>query len=104
MARFDIYANPDRSEHRHTPFVLDIQSNHIAGLETRVVVPLRDARHFPPALDGVQPVFDVQGRSVVLDTPTMATFPRQWLRKPVTSLGAERAAVQDALDILFGAY
>ena len=44
MARFDVYTNPDKSEHLHTPFVLDVQNDHIDAVETRIVIPLRDAQ------------------------------------------------------------
>ncbi|MGJ7522342.1 CcdB family protein [Variovorax sp. LT1P1] len=104
MARFDVYANPDKSEHRHTPFVLDVQNDHIDGVETRIVIPLRDARVHGRCLERVHPAFRINQRDVVLDTPTMATFPRDWLRSPVSSLKAQQQAVQDALDAVFGAY
>lgn len=104
MARFDVYANPDKSEHRHTPFVLDVQNDHIDAVETRIVIPLRDAQVHGTRLDRIHPLFRIQERDVVLDTPTMATFPRGWLRQPVASLRNEQSQVQDALDTLFGAY
>lgn len=104
MARFDVYANPEKSEHRHTPFVLDVQNDHLDGVETRIVVPLRDARVHGTRLERVHPAFRVNEREVVLDTPTMATFPREWLRSPVASLKPQRQEVQDALDAVFGAY
>lgn len=64
MARFDVYANP--GEHaRTTPYLLDVQSDLLDGLESRVVVPLRDLAHFAdvklPEL--LMPVFEIQGAS-----------------------------------------
>ena len=104
MARYDVYANPDKTEHRHTPYVLDMQNDHIDAVETRIVIPLRDARVHGARLDRIHPLFRIQERDVVLDTPTMATFPRGWLHQPVASLRSEQSLVQDALDALFGAY
>ena len=104
MARFDVYANPEKSEHRHTPFVLDVQNDHLDGVETRIVIPLRDARMHGARLERVHPAFRINEREVVLDTPTMATFPREWLRSPVASLKAQQQEIQDALDAVFGAY
>ncbi len=104
MARFDVYSNPDKSEHQHTPFVLDVQNDHLSGVETRIVIPLRDAQAHGSRLERVHPAFSIKGRDVVLDTPTMATFPRGWLHTPVASLAPQRATVQDALDTLFGSY
>ena len=104
MARFDVYANPEKSEHRHTPFVLDVQNDHLDGVETRIVIPLRDARAHGARLERVHPAFTINQREVVLDTPTMATFPREWLRSPVATLKAQQQDVHDALDAVFGAY
>ena len=104
MARFDVYANPEKSEHGHTPFVLDVQNDHLNGVETRIVIPLRDSQVHGARLERVHPAFTIAGRDVVLDTPTMATFPRSWLHTPVSSLRAQRATIQDALDALFDAY
>ncbi len=104
MARLDVYPNPDKSEHWHTPFVLDIQNDHLRGVETRVVIPLRDAKVHGAAIERIQPTFTIEDRLVVLDTPTLATFPLGWLRNPVANLRPQQAAVQDALDALFGSY
>ena len=41
MARFDVFANPDASERRHTPYLIDVQNEFIDALTTRVVIPLR---------------------------------------------------------------
>jgi toxin CcdB len=29
MARFDVYANPEASERKHTPYLLDVQNDYI---------------------------------------------------------------------------
>jgi len=46
MARFDVYANPG-SHAATTPYLLDVQSNLLDGLDTRMVIPLRSLDHFP---------------------------------------------------------
>ena len=48
MARFDVYANPEASERKLTPYFMDLQNNHINHLATRVVVPLRREAAFGP--------------------------------------------------------
>lgn len=37
MARFDVYANPDLVERKLIPYFLDVQSDHVKGLLTRVM-------------------------------------------------------------------
>ena len=104
MARFDVYANPEATERKHTPYFVDVQNNHIDHLATRVVVPLRREMAFGPRARNLNPVFSVGADQVVMDTPALGAVPCSELRKPVANLGAEREHVLEALDTLFGAY
>ena len=104
MARFDVYQHPDVAARRTTPFLLDVQNNHIHGLATRVVVPFRPASLVPQPLRDLNPVFEVAGKKLVLDTPALAAFPAAELKKAVTNLASESSAIGAALDVLFGAY
>lgn len=40
MARFDVYVNPDAAGRTLIPYLLDVQNDHVRGLQTRVMVPL----------------------------------------------------------------
>lgn len=104
MARFDVYANPDRAERALIPFLLDIQNDHIKGIQTRVVVPLWLAEHLPLQLETINPVFDVAGLAVVMDTPSLGAAPVATLGRAVSDLSAQQLAIQNAIDMLFGAY
>ena len=104
MSRYDVYANPDASERRHTPYLLDIQNDYIDALSTRVVIPLRHVQSFGPQARNLNPTFVVKSDSVVLDAAAIGAIPLSELRKPIANLKHEREAVQEALDTLFGAY
>lgn len=104
MARFDVYANPEASERRLTPYFMDVQNNHIDDLATRAVVPLRRETAFGPRARNLNPLLSVGGDNVVMDTAALGAVPVSELRKPVAHLGTHRAEVQEALDTLFGAY
>ena len=104
MARFDVFNNPDASERAHTPYFLDVQNDHIDGLESRVVVPLRAAQAFGPRARDLNPELEVAGTLLVLDCAALGAVPLNALRRPVTQLGAGRDQVQAALDTLFGSY
>ena len=104
MARYDVYANPEASERKHTPYLLDVQNDYIDTLTTRVVVPLRTEAAFGPRARNLNPIFVVASSKVVLDSAALGAIPFSELRKPVASLRDERPAVQEALDSLFGAY
>ena len=102
MARFDVYANPEVAERRQTPYFLDVQNDFIHAVSTRVVVPLRRESVFGPRARNLNPMVTISGENLVLDTAAIGAVPAQELRKMVAHLAGERAAVQDALDTLFG--
>ena len=101
MAQFDIFRNADPVSKRALPFLLDVQSDLLVSLATRVVVPL--SAHGGDALPTMQrlmPVFEVEGRKVVLATPQIAGVPRSALGARVASLAGRRHEVIAALDVL----
>ena len=104
MARLDVYANPVASERRHTPYFVEVQNDYIAGLNTRVVVPLRREAVFGPRARDLHPLLQVGEDAVVLDTAAIAAVPLSALRKQVGNLRGSLAEIQTALDALFGAY
>ena len=104
MARFDAYANPDPDERGHTPYLLDVQNEHISSLQSRVVIPLRSEAAFGPRARDLNPLLDVAGQAVVLDTAALAAVPLALLRPPALPLTSGRAELLAALDTLFGGY
>jgi toxin CcdB len=104
VARFDVYANPDKQESRLIPFYLDVQSDHVKGLQTRVVVPLWKSELLADRSENLHPEFDLAGQRVVMDTPAIGAVPATVFKRPVANLGAQQLIVQDALDTLFGSY
>lgn len=104
MARFDVYANPDVKERKWAPFFLDVQSDHIKGFETRVVIPLWKSDMLPIRAENLNPEFEVAGQRVVMDTPSLGAVPSTALRRPVENLSAHQLTIQDAMDTLFGSY
>jgi toxin CcdB len=105
MARFDVYANTGPHA-THTPYLLDVQSDWLQGLDTRVVVPLRKTAHFPNVKlpDQLCPVFTVAGEECLLETPKLAAVPLRLLKTPVASLVTDQARIVAALDFLFQGY
>lgn len=104
MARFDVYANPDSAERKLIPFYLDVQSNFVNGMNTRVVVPLWKSGLLQAPLETLNPEFDISGQRVTMDTPSIGAAPANALRRPVDQLSSHQVAIQNALDMLFGSY
>ena len=103
MARYDVFANPVAAERKRIPYFLDVQNDYIDSLSTRVVVPLWHESAFGLRARNLNPCFAVAANSLVLDTAALAAVPGSELRRAVASLSHERAAIQEALDTLFGA-
>lgn len=104
MARFDVYPYPDAVLRKKTPYLLDVQNSRIDRIATRVVIPLRLAEDFALRMRDLNPVFEVGGKAVVLDTAALAAVPLAELKKPMANLGGQSSAIVAALDVLFGAY
>jgi toxin CcdB len=104
MARFDVYANPDSADRAFVPFMLDLQSNYLEGLETRVVVPLIAGNRMSRRARNLNPEFQVAGKPVVMDTASIGAVPIGELRRPVANLADRQLEIQDALDALFAGF
>lgn len=102
MARFEVYPNPGPHADT-TPYLLDVQIGLLDGLDSRVVIPLRRLDRFAEVKlpDRLTPVFNIQGRDCLLETPKLGAVPRRILQSPVMSLAAEQPRITAALDFLF---
>ena len=96
MPRYSVYRNPERDG-----YLLDLQADINSHFSTRVVAPLFLLDEIPVFAKGLNPVFEVEGRSVVMVPQGMAAIPVQMLKQPVMSLDDRRAEIVAALDLLF---
>lgn len=101
MAQFDVYRNVNPASRTRIPYLLDVQSDLLDPLATRVVVPLCK----PEVLKGrlaerLNPVFEVEGRKVAMLTPELAGVSRKMLGDKIDNLSGERMAIIAALDLL----
>jgi toxin CcdB len=105
MARFDVYANPG-SHAGTTPYLLDVQSDLLNSLDTKMVIPLRSLKHFPKVKLPTQltPIFTIEGEDYLLETPKMGAIPRRVLKSSVTSLAQAQDQITAAMDFLFHGY
>lgn len=99
MAQWDVYANPSPRARAELPFLVDIQSDLLAALTTRLVVPCAPAETaaggLPPRMS---PAFEIDGRAVVLLPQEAGPVPASALRCQVGSLREQSHRIVDALD------
>lgn len=105
MARFDVYPNPGAHANT-TPYLLDVQSNLLDGLDSRMVIPLRSLEHFAKVKLPTQltPVIHINGKDYLLETPKMGAVPNRILKGSVASLSDQQDPITGALDFLFQGY
>ena len=96
MARFDVYENADA-----IGFLVDVQSDFLEGVHTRVVVPLIPLDRSPPIGAKLNPIFDIGETPHTLQPLMIAAVPRQALKSRVTTIASESDRVTTALDMLF---
>jgi toxin CcdB len=100
VAQFDVYRNPTDTTHDDFPYVLDVQSNLLAHVNVRVVVPLVRADVADPPLSGLNPRFLVEDCAVVMATTLIGGLPVRDLRDLVASLDRHRRDIVGAIDML----
>lgn len=99
MAQYDVHEHPGERVRRDYPFVIELQSNLLASLDTCVIAPLRRIERVTP-IRRLNPEFEVSGIKVVLVPTEIVGIRRGLLGRPVASLASEHYAITAALDLM----
>ncbi len=105
MARFTVYRNKIPASKTVFPYLVDVQSDLLGTMETRVVIPLTKA----PALtkrpvSQLTPAIQFQDEFYVLMTPHLAGIACRELGPPVGTVEGWRDTVISAVDFLLSGY
>lgn len=95
MARFDLYRRPDGPG-----YLVDVQSDHLYALPTRMVVPLLQPGPDLPAIRDLNPMLHVGEELLALMPQYMAALARQELGRPIGNLLDQADDISRALNIL----
>ena len=99
MAQFDVFRNPHG---KRFPLLLDVQSELLSRLATRVVVPMaRRKRSAAAQIGRLNPTASVEGVEYVAVFQEMAAVPASALGERVGSLARQRDELIAAVDLLF---
>ena len=99
MNRYDVYASKFSSD-----YLLDVQTDLLAGLNTRVVVPLIKLSDAPKLAKYLNPRFDVAGEEVAMMTQFIAAIPESELDKRIDNLGQFHQEISSALNMIFSGF
>jgi toxin CcdB len=95
MARFDVFTLVGGEG-----FLLDVQSDLLDQLASRVVVPLLPVESTPAPVRRLNPVFEIGGRKYLMATQLLSAVPMKDLAKHHRSLSEHEDQILGALDML----
>jgi toxin CcdB len=100
MAQFDVYENPNPTSSKSTPFLLDVQTDLLDNLATRVVVPLVAPAAMPKPGRHLNPAFRIGKTMFLMSTAEIAGVSVKSLGRKVCSIKEYRNEIVAALDFL----
>lgn len=99
MAQWDVYPNPSAQSRSDIPYLVDLQSDLLASLGSRLVAPLARSR---VPVDGLPrrlcPRFTIEGETLMLMPQEAGPVGARRLKDPVLSLRHRAHEITDALD------
>lgn len=101
MAQFDVYENTNPETKKIIPYLLDVQTDLLENLTTRVVVPLITSSAMGKAAKHLNPQFKIKRTAVIMSTAELAGVPVNILGDKICSLKEQRSEIITALDFLF---
>ncbi len=96
MARYDYYRDMDGNG-----YLLDVQSDLLEGLNTRVVIPLMPPEKAPIAARRLNPTFMIDGKDHIMVTQFMSALKGSELPTAEGNLSRQHDTIVAALDMLF---
>jgi toxin CcdB len=101
MAQFIVYRNKNARTKTIFPLLVDVQSDLLEDLQTRVVIPLSKAAALTKKpMSVLMPTLPFDGDAYVLTTPELAGVARADLGPPAGSLAERRDTILAAMDFL----
>lgn len=98
--QFDVHRNTG-ADSKHVPYLVDVQSDLLSGVPTRIVVPLVRATVYGKAETRLCPLFEIEGVKVIMLTTDLAGVLPAILGPKIGSLADRRDEIRDALDFAF---
>jgi len=101
MEQFTLYRNENKNSKKAYPYFVDVQSDLLEELNSRIVIPLSSQK----ILNNINakklcPIIRIDDDSFVLLTHQMTSVPRTTLKKKVSTLEQYRYDILRAIDLL----
>lgn len=96
MARFRVHRVGSAAD-----LAIDLQSNLLDGLHSRVMAPLVPVADVPRLVHRLNPRFDINGESFVMMTEFLSTVPAKEIGPAIADLSHRADDITAATDFLF---
>jgi len=101
MAQYDVYANSEGPTRNLIPYFVDIQSDFLSDLETRIVMPLVPLGRHETPIRRLHPVVEIRGKAYLVVSQEMAAVPKQALTgQPVANIADKNYEITAAVAFL----
>ena len=101
MAQFTAHRNANPATKTAIPYLLNVQSDLIEDLGTRIVVPLYPAATMKgKTLRTLTPIVEIDGKPYAMMTPQLAGVPKKLLGAAAADLSSRRDEIIAAIDLL----
>ena len=104
MAQFDVHRNLNPASKSVAPFIVDLQSDLVSHLPTRLVAPLKQQRTIGGRIEILMPEVDLQGKKFIVSLPEMAGVPLTFVGPAVGSLSRHRDQFVAGIDLLIAGF
>lgn len=102
--QFDIYINKNKTTNKEFPYLLDIQSDTLKKLATRIVVPLTPSSMVKFPVKTLHLSVEIKGKKYIALFDELASYPAAELAKPIQNIAEHRAEIFEAMDLIIQGY
>jgi len=95
MAQYDVFSGENGA------LWLDVQSDLISDLNTRIIVPLLPEQTAPIPAERLNPTFKIDGKTYICTPQFLSAVPLNQLGTPIQNLSSEGDKITAALDMVF---
>jgi toxin CcdB len=96
LAQYDVYQNRNGAG-----YLIDVQSDLLDQLQTRVVIPLLPADDYPKPMQRLNPIVTINGVDHVLAAHFLAAITVSELGDLIQNLSNQHDAIRTSLDMVF---
>ena len=102
MAQFDILKNLNKASKADVPYIMDIQSNSVSIIGTRIVVPLRYTKNnLDKLISKIHVSIEVDNKEYIAFISEMAAILSGLIGSAIANGNSKRTEIIAAIDLLF---